>query len=215
MADHCCTAPDAPNRRPDEDRAERRILWIALVVNAGMFVAELIAGARAGSSALQADSLDFLADAANYAVSIFVVGAAARTRAGAALLKGVSMAALGVGVCAFTLVRLVRGEVPEADVMGAVGFAAVAANLVVLWLLLSFRHGDANRRSVWICTRNDVIGNIAVLAAALGVFATRSVWPDVVVAAAMAFLAVRGGWQIASAALGERRAARHAHSHSH
>jgi Co/Zn/Cd efflux system component len=212
MADSCCTVPDKRNPDSNEERAERRILWIALLVNAGMFIAELVAGARADSSALQADSLDFLADAANYAVSIFVVGAAAQTRAGAALLKGISMAALGVGVCAFTLVRLFRGEVPEAHIMGAVGVAAIAANLVVLGLLLSFRHGDANRRSVWICTRNDVIGNLAVLAAALGVFASRSIWPDVVVAATMAFLAVRGGWQITGAALGERRAARHAHS---
>jgi Co/Zn/Cd efflux system component len=209
MSDECCSLPSSEQDPGDAATrvVERRALWIALVVNATMFVVELVAGARADSSSLQADALDFLADAGNYAVSLFVVGAALRQRANAALLKGASMAALGVAVLVTTIMRTARGEVPEADIMGVVGFAAIVANLIVLGLLLSFRHGDANRRSVWICTRNDVIGNVAVLAAATGVLASQSAWPDVVVGLGMATLGMRGGWQITRLALGERRAA--------
>jgi len=209
MSDDCCSN-DAERAATGDPGRERLVLWIALVINAGMFAVELIAGGHAGSSSVQADSVDFLADAANYAVSLAVVGAIASRRAKAAALKGVSMAMLGFGILVVTIVRAIQGELPRAEIMGVIGVAAVAANLLVLWLLLAFRHGDANRRSVWICTRNDVAGNLAVLIAASGVVATRSVWPDAIVAFGMAILAIQSGWQITGAARQEMESARRA-----
>jgi Co/Zn/Cd efflux system component len=114
-------------------------------------------------------------------------------------------------VAVITIVRLIQGDVPRPAVMSVIGIAAIVSNLSVLGLLLSFRHGDANRRSVWICTRNDVIGNVAVLLAATGVFALGSMWPDSIVAAIMAYLGLRGGWQIVATARHELRDARFAH----
>jgi len=187
------------------------VLWIALVINGLMFVAELIAGSHAASSSVQADSLDFLADSANYAISLFVVAAAAAARARAAWVKGASMIVLAGVVIVTTVVRLIHGDVPRPAVMSIIGIAAIIANLAVLGLLLSFRHGDANRRSVWICTRNDVIGNVAVLLAATGVFAVGSIWPDTIVAIVMAYLGLRGGWQIVATARHELDDARLAH----
>lgn len=196
MSAHCCSH-DSQTEGKDSDAlvghtagVQRRVLWIALAINAGMFLLEAAAGAHARSSSLQADALDFLADAANYAVSLFVVGAALRQRARAALLKGASMGVFGLWVLGHTLYQAATGAVPRAEVMGAVGALALLANVLVLGLLVSFRRGDSNMRSVWLCSRNDVVGNVAVLLAASGVFATKTGWPDVVVALAMAGLAL-------------------------
>lgn len=175
----------------------------ALVINAGMFVVEVISGAGARSSSLQADALDFLGDAANYGISLVVLAAALRTRAWAAMAKGASMGLFGLWVTweAITIAR--SGAVPEAPVMGIIGCAAFVANLVVAGLLYRHRDGDANMQSVWLCTRNDVIGNLAVVAAASGVFATGRGWPDVTVALAMAALALQGAWRVVRQALRE------------
>lgn len=193
-----------PSSKPDPSRdpAWRRALWIAFAVNAGMFVAEMAAGVAGGSKALQADALDFLGDAANYAISLGVAGMALAWRARAALLKGATLAVLGVYVLAATLWAVWHGGVPEARVMGAVGVAALVANAGVALMLFRFRSGDANMRSVWICSRNDAIGNVAVVAAAAGVFGTGTAWPDLVVAAVMATLGLWGGFQI----IGQARA---------
>lgn len=193
---------------PGNDTAYRRVLWVALAVNALMFGVEVAAGLGAGSTALLADSLDFLGDAANYGVSLFVLGLALRWRARAALLKGASMAVFGLWVAGTALDRALAGTVPDAGVMGVVGALALAANLGVAALLFRHRDGDSNRRSVWICTRNDALGNLAVLAAALGVFGTGSLWPDVVVAVVMAALALWGATQVLRQAMGELRAER-------
>lgn len=174
----------------------RKALWIALVINAGMFVTEIVAGVAAGSSSLQADALDFLGDAANYGVSLFVLGMSLRRRALASLLKGATMAAFGIWVLVSTLYHLAAGTVPEATVMGAIGIAALIANGGVAALLYAYRDGDSNMRSVWICSRNDAIGNLAVLGAASGVFATTAGWPDLLVATGMAVLALSGAAQI-------------------
>jgi Co/Zn/Cd efflux system component len=200
MSAHCCTHEPSPPRRAPH---ERRVLWAALAINAAMFVVELVAGSRAGSSSLQADSLDFLADAANYAVSLFVVTSVLRVRARAALAKGASMGLLGLWVLGHTAWQLWHGVVPRAEVMGVVGALALASNLFVLWLLVSFRRGDANMRSVWICSRNDSIANVAVLLAASGVLATRTAWPDAAVAVGIAALSLSGAWQIVRSALRE------------
>lgn len=183
----------------------RRALWIALAVNAGFFVAEIVAGAAAGSAALQADALDFLGDAANYAISLGVVGLALTWRSRAALLKGGTMLVFALWVLGSTAWHAVYGTVPRAEVMGVVGFAALVANGGVALMLYRYRTGDANMRSVWICSRNDALGNLVVLLAAAGVFGTGTGWPDVTVAAVMGSLGLWGGWQIVGQARAELR----------
>ena len=191
--DHQCCAPTGQEL---DSPAWRRTLWIALILNAAMFVAEIGAGLAAGSSALQADSLDFLGDAANFAISLGVAGMALSWRARAALLKGSSLLALGLWVAGNTAWHAYAGTLPKAEVMGVVGFAALVANGAVAVMLYRYSRGDANMRSAWICSRNDAIGNIAVMFAAAGVFGTGRGWPDLIVAAIMAALALSGGWQV-------------------
>jgi Co/Zn/Cd efflux system component len=195
--DHC-SAGGGPN-----GAGWRRALWIALAVNAGMFAAEVAAGMAAGSSSLQADALDFLGDAVNYALSLGVIGLALVWRARTALAKGVSMGVLSLAVLAITAWNVYAGTVPAAHVMGTIGVLALLANVGVALLLYRFRSGDANMRSVWICSRNDAIGNVAVVLAALGVFGTGTGWPDFIVAAIMATLGVAGAWQIVRLSLRE------------
>jgi len=190
-----------------QDRHYRRVLWIVLAINAGMFLFEIAAGFAAGSVSLQADALDFLGDTANYGVSLFVVGLALRYRARAALAKGATMGAFGLWVVGATIWHAASGTVPHAITMGAVGIAALASNAAVLALLWAYRSGDSNMRSVWICSRNDVLGNLAVLLAALGVFGTGTGWPDVIVAAIMAALALHGAWVVIRHASTELRRA--------
>src|SRR5829696_1810539 len=170
----------------------RRILWAVLAINAIMFAVEVIAGVAAGSASLQADALDFLGDAGNYAISLFVVGMALRYRTMAALFKGATMAAFGLWVIAVAGWHAWNGTLPQAFTMGAVGVTALLANAASFGLLWAYRGGDANMRSAWICTRNDVLGNVAVLLAALGVFGTGTGWPDVIVAVIMAGLDLQG-----------------------
>jgi hypothetical protein len=176
-----------------------------LAINAVMFVVEIGAGLAAGSAALQADALDFLGDAANYVISLFVVGMALRYRAIAALAKGATMGLFGLWVIATILWHALHGTLPSALTMGAVGFTALAANAASFGLLWAYRGGDANMRSAWICTRNDVLGNLAVLLAAAGVFGTGTGWPDITVAAIMAGLALQGAWTVVRHSLGELR----------
>jgi Co/Zn/Cd efflux system component len=186
----------------------RRALWSALIVNAAFFVGEIVAGAAAGSAALQADSLDFLGDAANYAISLGVAGMAPAWRSRTALAKGGTLIAFALWVIASMVWHAVHGTLPRAEVMGAVGVAALVANGGVALMLYRFRMGDANMRSVWICSRNDAIGNLAVMFAAMGVFGTGTGWPDVIVAAIMGGLGLWGGWQIVNQAWGEIRSER-------
>lgn len=206
MSAHCCSHGHHghdPHRQ--QDARWRRVLWLALGINAAMFVVEIAAGLMAGSVSLQADALDFLADAGNYGISLLVVGMALHHRARAALAKGATMALFGFWVIGATAWHAISGSLPEAATMGAVGLAALLANGIVLALLWSYRGGDSNMRSVWLCSRNDVIGNLAVLLAALGVFGTGTGWPDVIVAAVMGLLALQGAWLVVRQALGELR----------
>jgi Co/Zn/Cd efflux system component len=187
----------------------RRALWIALCVNAAMFAAEVAAGFAASSSALQADALDFLGDSANYAISLGVAGLGIAVRSRTAFFKGVTLLVLGMWVVASAGWRAVTGGiVPHAEAMGVVGFVALIANAGVALMLFRFRRGDADMRSVWICSRNDAIGNVAVMLAALGVFGTGTLWPDVLVAVIIASLSITGGWTIIGRARLEMRAAR-------
>jgi Co/Zn/Cd efflux system component len=204
MGATCCSQSHEPDRA--RDAAYRRVLWIVLAINAAMFAVEIGAGLAAGSASLQADALDFLGDSANYAISLLVVGMAVRYRASAVLLKGASMGAFGLWVIGVIIWHAWQGTLPNAFAMGAVGLAALAANAASFALLWAFRGGDSNMRSAWICTRNDVLGNLAVLAAALGVFGTGAGWPDIIVAAIMAALALQGASVVIRQSIGELRA---------
>lgn len=196
MSAHCCDhETPAADKLVDLPRY-RRVLWIALWVNAAMFVVEIAGGVSSGSLSLLADAVDFAGDALNYGVSLAVLAAAVAWRARAAMLKAASMIGFGLFVLGSALWNVWHGDVPNATTMGTVAVLALLANLSVAWMLYAFREGDANMRSVWLCTRNDAIGNLTVMAAALGVFGTGSAWPDLVVAGLMATLALHGGWQV-------------------
>ena len=171
----------------------RQALWIALIINGAMFLVEFVAGLAAGSVALWADALDFAGDAANYALSLTVLSWGLMWRARAALLKGVAMALFGTVVMARALWAFQQGITPEPLTMGAVGVLALVANAGVALMLYRFRGGDANMRSVWLCSRNDAIGNLAVILAAAGVFGTGSAVPDLIVALVMSGLALWSG----------------------
>ena len=186
--------------------ALRRVLWAVLAINLAMFAVEVGAGLMAGSASLQADALDFLGDAGNYAVSLFVVGMALRYRAMAALAKGATMGTFGLWVLGITGWHAWHGTLPQAVTMGAVGSAALVANAASFGLLWKYREGDANMRAAWICTRNDVLGNLAVLLAAVGVFGTGTGWPDLVVAGIMSGLALQGAAVVVRKAWGELQA---------
>jgi Co/Zn/Cd efflux system component len=208
MGSNCCDHCPEPDRA--RDAAYRRVLWLVLAINAAMFAVEIGAGLAAGSASLQADALDFLGDAGNYAISLFVVGLPLRYRASAALLKGISMGVFGAWVLWMIGWHAWHGTLPNAFTMTAVGFAALAANVASFALLWAYRGGDANMRSAWICTRNDVLGNLAVLLAALGVFGTGAGWPDIAVAAIMATLALQGAVVVIRRAADEFRSPPHA-----
>lgn len=183
--------------------AYRRVLWAVITINATMFVVELTAGFAAGSMALKADSLDFLGDTLTYAISLAVIGMPLHRRAMAAMVKGLSLGAMGLWVAGATIWEVFFLGLPAAGLMGGIGVLAFAANLACFLLLLRFRNGDANVRSVWLCTRNDVIGNTAVVLAASGVWATGTGWPDVIVAGIMSALFLWSALQIIRQAMGE------------
>lgn len=207
----CCHEPSCSSDAVNSPRW-RRALWIALLVNAAFFLAEIVAGAAAGSAALQADALDFFGDAANYAISLGVAGMALAWRSRAAAAKGGTLIAFALWVLGSTIWHAFYGTLPRAEVMSVVGIAALIANGGVALMLYRFRTGDANMRSVWICSRNDALGNAAVLLAAMGVFGTGTGWPDVIVAAIMGGLGLWGGGQIVHQARGELRIDRAAHA---
>ncbi len=190
-----------------DDARYRRVLWLALAINAAMFAVEVVFGLIADSLSLQADALDFFGDAANYAISLALLGRAIRWRAGGAAIKGGAMALFGAWVLGAAIYRVFVGGVPDAAIMGAVGLLALFANLACAVLLFRFRRGDSNMRSVWLCTRNDAIANIAVILAALAVAVTGTGWADLGVAAVIATLAVSAGISVIRHAHGELRTA--------
>ena len=188
MSHDCCPAPTSST-----DVSYRRVLWIALFANLAMFAVELVASVWSGSSALAADAADFLGDSANYALSLGAIALGGAWVSRVALLKGAAMSLYGVAVLAYAGWRAWLGVPPEPITMGVVGLLALAVNFSVAALLYRFREGDANMRSVWLCTRNDVIANLAVLIAAAGVLGTGTIWPDVAVAAMLAVLGLSSG----------------------
>lgn len=195
MGKSCCQTPE-PDDNAHNNPRWRLILLIALIANAAMFVVEIVAGVAADSRALQADALDFFGDAANYAISLGVAGLALSWRAKAALVKAATMLVFGLWVIGYAVYGLVAGSNPEPQTMGVIGTLALVVNVFIALMLFRYREGDANMRSVWICSRNDAIGNIAVLGAALGVFGTGQAWPDLLVAAIIAGLAIWGSVEV-------------------
>ena len=190
----------------------KRRLWIVIALNAIMFVVEMSAGHAAKSQALQADALDFLGDALTYGISLAVIGASLRARTNAALAKGISLLLMGLWVFGSTVYRVFYVGVPQAEIMGVIGLLALLTNLTSVLLLVRYKDGDANVRSVWLCSRNDAIGNVAVMLAAVGVWGTATGWPDLVVATIMAGLFLSSAFQIVRQALAERR---QINSHNH
>ena len=204
MADECCASACGTKGTLNDPRW-RRVLWMALGLNAAMFAAEIVAGVMAHSRSLQADALDFLGDAANYAISLGVAGLALQWRARSALVKGLTILLFGFGVLASAVWGLVHGSSPDPFAMGIVGFIALLVNVSVALMLYRYRTGDANMRSVWICSRNDAINNLLVIAAGLAVLWSGSGLPDLLVAFIMAALGISGGWQIVRQAADELR----------
>src|SRR5215813_2292838 len=199
----CCCPPPLNLDSQRGNQAYRRALWAVLAINAAMFLVEIGAGLAAGSASLQADALDFLGDAANYAISLFVVGLALRFRAMAALVKGATMGVFGLWVIGTIVWHATHGTLPSVYTMETNGLTALVANTASFGVLWAYRSGDANMRSAWICTRNDVLGNVAVLFAAIGAFGTGTGWPDVIVAAIMSGLALQGAAMVIRQSLDE------------
>ena len=172
-------------------KAYKRVLWVVIVINAAMFLVEMSAGKLAGSQALQADALDFLGDAMTYGISLAVIGMSLKVRATAAIFKGISLLAMGLWVFGSTVYQIFVLGVPKAEIMGLIGFMALAANVASVLLLMRYKDGDANVRSVWLCSRNDAVGNVAVMVASVAVWFTATAWPDLIVAVIMAGLFLR------------------------
>jgi Co/Zn/Cd efflux system component len=204
--DHACGCHGNPSFDGVDPRY-RRVLWIVIAINAVMFLVEMAAGRLAGSQALQADALDFLGDTLTYGVSLAVIGRSVAVRSNAALVKGSSLLAMGLWVFGSTAWQVLVLGVPSAEVMGVIGLLALAANVTSVLLLMRYKDGDANVRSVWLCSRNDAIGNVAVMIAAGAVALTASAWPDLLVATAMAGLFLNSATQILRQAWTERTAA--------
>lgn len=201
MSASCCNVPPSPGR----NSSYRRVLWIALLANLAMFGVELAASWWSGSSALAADAADFLGDSANYALSLGAIAVGGAWISRVALLKGAAMSLYGIGVLAYAGWRAWLGTPPDALAMGAVGLLALLVNAAVAVMLYRYRDGDANMRSVWLCTRNDVIANVAVMAAAAGVLGSGTVWPDIGVAALLAVLGLSSGRVVMRHAFAEMR----------
>jgi Co/Zn/Cd efflux system component len=186
----------------------KRRLWLVIAINASMFLVEMGAGALAGSQALQADALDFLGDATTYGISLAVIGASIQIRAHAAILKALSLSAMALWVLGSTAYHVLILGIPRAEIMGAIGILALAANAASVLVLMHYKDGDANVRSVWLCSRNDAIGNVAVMIAALAVWGTATKWPDLLVAAIMAGLFLISSIQILRQSFREMRETR-------
>ncbi|MFT8451515.1 MAG: cation transporter [Zymomonas mobilis] len=204
MGRKCCCEPDFSTNKAIPE-GYKKALWAVFILNSMMFLAEIATGFFSKSASLQGDALDFLGDALNYAISLLVIGYSLRVTAWAAVLKGATMGLLGAWVLAITLWHIAHGVVPEATTMSIVGSVALLVNVVSFLLLWRFRSEDANMHSAWICSRNDVIGNCAVLLAAFGVFHWVKGWPDYSVAFIMALLALQGAWVSIRMALNELR----------
>jgi Co/Zn/Cd efflux system component len=186
----------------------KRALLAVIAINATMFVVEMWAGLTSGSQALKADALDFAGDTATYTLSLLVIGASIRTRAITSLIKSASLAAIALAILITTLLRFMEGGAPEAQTMSLIALLALAANVASVFILLKWRDGDSNVRSVWLCSRNDAIGNVAVILAGILVAVTASPLPDLIVALLLAGIFLRSSFAITVQAISELRTER-------
>lgn len=188
----CCSSNQPIHQSPKYKKA----LWIVLILNLSMFFVEIVMGIKSGSTSLLSDSLDFLGDSANYLISLIVLPMALSYRAKASMVKGLTMGVFGLFILITTIYRAFYGEVPSYSEMSIVGFLALLVNVSALLILLKFRDGDSNVRSVWVCSRNDAIGNMAVILAGIAVYFFQSKYPDLIVAFILAFLALQASQEI-------------------
>ncbi|MCT8633019.1 cation diffusion facilitator family transporter [Glaesserella parasuis] len=188
----CCSSNQPIHQSPKYKKA----LWIVLVLNLSMFFVEIVMGIKSGSTSLLSDSLDFLGDSANYLISLIVLPMALSYRAKASMVKGLTMGVFGLFILITTIYRAFYGEIPSYSEMSIVGFLALLVNVSALLILLKFRDGDSNVRSVWLCSRNDAIGNVAVILAGIAVYLFQSKYPDLIVAFILAFLALQASQEI-------------------
>lgn len=187
----CCGCAGAVD--PVRDPRVRTVLLFCLWANGAMFAVEVLAGVSAGSASLLADALDFAGDAAGYGLSLWALAQSARWSARVALFKGQVMLVYALGVILWSAWIQMSGTVPEPATMGVVGLIALLVNMLCALLLFRYRSDNANMRSVWLCSRNDALGNLAIMVAAAGVFGLGTAWPDLAVALFMAALATRSG----------------------
>ncbi len=204
----CTECPSDVTGDESVDPVFRRVLWIALIANFSMFLIEVVASQVSDSISLQADALDFFGDAANYGISLAVVGMVLTARARASVVKGATMAIFGLWVIGSAAYRAVSGSAPDATTMGTIALLALIVNVAVAVLLYRYRGGDSNMRSIWLCSRNDAIGNVAVMVAAAGVFVSASRWPDLLVATIIAALNLAAAIVVIRLAKAELRAER-------
>lgn len=188
----CCSSNQPIHQSPKYKKA----LWIVLILNLSMFFVEIVMGIKSGSTSMLSDSLDFLGDSANYLISLIVLPMALSYRAKASMVKGLTMGIFGLFILITTIYRAFYGEIPSYSEMSIVGFLALLVNVSAVLVLLKFRDGDSNVRSVWVCSRNDAIGNVAVILAGIAVYFFQSKYPDLIVAFILAFLALRASQEI-------------------
>lgn len=204
MGANCCgTSHDHDLKFSEDNKAFKRVLWIALVLNLGMFFVEIIFGVLSHSLSLRADAIDFLGDGVNYFATLFVISAVVQTKAKVSLTKAIFMLGFGAWVLIEAVMRFSAVQVPDSFTMSWVGFLALFVNAFVAYLLFKFKDGDSNMQSVWLCSRNDAIGNLAVILASAGVYWWGTQWPDLIVAIFMAGLAVSSAFQVIKAARNE------------
>jgi len=201
MSDQCHSQSDFDGA---SDRY-KRVLFIVILINALMFVVEMSYGITGESQALKADALDFFGDSVTYAMSFWAIGRSLETRSNVALIKGISLLLMAIWVLGSTIYHLIVLNNPSAPIMGSVAMAALIANVISVILLMKFRDGDSNIRSVWLCSRNDAIGNVGVMIAAGLVYFSGSNWPDLIVALILSALFTNSAINIIRQALLEKR----------
>ncbi len=200
----CCSHDHSHDLKFDpKNIAFKKVLWIALILNLSMFFVEVIFGVLSHSLSLRADAIDFLGDSASYFISLFVINSAVTTKAKVSMGKALFMIVFGGWILVEAAMRFFSHQVPESFTMSWVGAMALIVNGICAYLLFKFKDGDSNMQSVWLCSRNDAIGNLGVMLASLGVFWWGTQWPDLVVAILMASLAVQSGFQVLRSARNE------------
>lgn len=201
MGKNCCSHDHHDDLAPQlHKQSFRNILIFSMIVNFGMFFVEVAYGYFANSLSLKADAIDFFGDGVNYLASLLVINSVLSLRAKVSMAKALTMIVFGIVILVNGITQLINGDIPNSFTMTWVGVLALVSNVLVAVLLFKFREGDSNMQSIWLCSRNDAISNIAVVLAAGGVYLTSNAWPDILVAGFMAYLSLTSGFQVLKAA---------------